>query len=83
MQTSLMNVPKVQPDGKICLNYRMEVTSFRKASQTAEVLLNPRLSHKMFQIFVVIMAETLKRRLVDVTHIKLQGSCIIFTSPSL
>ena len=63
-----MNIPKVQLVGKTFLNYRVEATSFRKASQTAQVLLNPTLSHKMFQIFVVIMAETLKRTLGNVTH---------------
>lgn len=66
-----MNIPKVQLVSKIFLNSTVEATPFRKASQTAEVFLNPRSSHKMFQIFAVIMAETLKRRLVNVTHIKL------------
>lgn len=66
-----MNIPKVQLAGKIFLNNRVEATSFRKAFQTAEVFLNPRLSQKLFQIFVVITAETLKRRLVNVTHTKL------------
>jgi len=35
------------------------------------MFLNPRLSYKMIQIFIIIMAETLKRRLVNVTHMKL------------
>lgn len=55
-----MNILKVQLVSKIFLNYRVEATSFRKA-RAAEVFLNPRLSHKMFEIFVVIIAETLKR----------------------
>lgn len=44
----MINILKAQSVGKIFLNYTVEATSLKKASQTAEVFLNPRVSHKVF-----------------------------------